>query len=51
MNIYVLLWALIFLLVGVASAIEPHDYFTWFLESMPALIGAGILWYLEGPGL
>jgi len=47
MNIYVLLWALIFLLVGVASAIEPHDYFTWFLESMPALIGAGILWYFR----
>ncbi|MFC3194393.1 DUF2238 domain-containing protein [Marinicella sediminis] len=47
MNIYVLLWALIFLLVGVASAIEPHDYFTWFLESLPALIGAGILWYFR----
>ncbi len=25
------------------SAIRPHDYFTWFLEVLPALLGIGIL--------
>jgi putative membrane protein len=25
------------------SAISPHDYFTWFLEVLPALLGIGIL--------
>lgn len=25
------------------SAIRPHDYFTWFLEVLPALLGLGIL--------
>jgi putative membrane protein len=25
------------------SAINPHDYFTWFLEVLPALLGLGIL--------
>ena len=25
------------------SAIHPHDYFTWMLEVMPAIIGAGVL--------
>ena len=25
------------------SAINPHDYFTWFLEVLPALIGAAVL--------
>lgn len=29
--------------VLVWSAIRPHDYFTWFLEVLPALIGVGIL--------
>lgn len=38
-------WILIFLVVLVWSAIGPHDYPTWFLEVLPALIGAGILWY------
>ena len=28
-----------FLLVLIWSAIAPHDYFTWFLEVFPALIG------------
>jgi putative membrane protein len=35
------------LLAGLAvlvwSAIHPHDYFTWFLEVVPALIGGAIL--------
>jgi putative membrane protein len=30
-------------LVLVWSAIRPHDYFTWFLEVLPALMGVGIL--------
>jgi putative membrane protein len=31
-------------LAGLAwSAIGPHDYFTWFLEVVPALIGGAIL--------
>jgi putative membrane protein len=25
------------------SAIRPHDYFTWFLEVFPAIIGAAVL--------
>jgi putative membrane protein len=29
--------------VLVWSAIRPHDYFTWFLEILPALLGVGIL--------
>lgn len=33
----------LFLLGLVLSAINPHDYFTWFLEVVPALIGAIIL--------
>ncbi len=38
----------IFLLVSLAgvlvwSAIKPHDYFTWFLEVLPALLAVGIL--------
>jgi len=27
----------------ILSAIKPHDYFTWFLEVIPAIIGAVIL--------
>ncbi len=30
-------------IVLVWSGIHPHDYFTWFLEVLPALIGVGIL--------
>jgi putative membrane protein len=29
----------VFCIVLVWSAIQPHDYFTWFLETFPALIG------------
>lgn len=25
------------------SAVRPHDYFTWFLEVVPAIIGLGLL--------
>ena len=31
------------LAVLVWSAIRPHDYFTWFLEVLPAILGIGIL--------
>jgi len=33
----------IFLAVLIWSAIRPHDYFTWFLEVVPALIGLAVL--------
>ncbi|MCB1844343.1 MAG: DUF2238 domain-containing protein, partial [Halioglobus sp.] len=39
-----ILWAGIFLAVLAWSAIRPHDYPTWLLEVVPALIGAAILW-------
>ncbi len=33
----------LFAIVLVWSAIRPHDYFTWFLEVFPALIGLVVL--------
>lgn len=42
MNKYRALLLSFLLLLGL-SAIRPHDYFTWFLEVLPALIGLGIL--------
>jgi putative membrane protein len=39
------LWAFVFISTFIWSAIEPKDYFTWFLEVLPALIGAGVLVY------
>jgi putative membrane protein len=47
MNKWALSWAAVFLAVTIASAIKPHDQFTWFLESIPALIGAVVLWYFR----
>jgi len=38
-------WMAVFLAVLAWSAVNPHDYPTWWLEVVPALIGAGILWY------
>ena len=38
-------WMSIFLAVLIWSAIGPHDYPTWWLEVLPALIGAGLVWY------
>lgn len=38
-------WAVVFAAVFAWSAVKPHDYPTWFLEVLPALIGAGVLWY------
>ena len=36
-------WIFIFFIILIWSAIEPVDYFTWFLEVFPALIGFIIL--------
>ena len=33
----------LFFIVLIWSAINPHDYFTWFLEVLPAIIGLLIL--------
>jgi putative membrane protein len=38
------LWLAIYFGVMVWSAINPHDYFTWFLEVAPALLGVLVLW-------
>ena len=38
-------WIAIFLVVFIWSGIGPHDYPTWFLEVLPAVIGAAIIWY------
>lgn len=38
-----LLWAGVFLLVLLWSGIEPKDRLTWFLEVLPALLGAAVL--------
>lgn len=37
------LWLAIFFLFLIWSAINPKDYYTWFLEVIPALIGLFIL--------
>jgi putative membrane protein len=38
------IWIAVFIAVLVWSAIDPKDFFTWMLEVLPALIGAGALW-------
>ena len=38
-----ILWLLIFFAVLIWSAIAPKDYFTWFLEVAPALLGLLVL--------
>jgi len=38
-------WIVVFVAVLVWSGINPHDYPTWWLEVLPALIGAAVLWY------
>ena len=37
------LWIIIFFAILIWSGINPKDYFTWFLEVLPALIGIIIL--------
>ena len=38
-------WIVIFLATFTWSAVNPHDYPTWFLEVFPAVLGAAVLWY------
>ena len=38
-------WISVFIAVFVWSGIGPHDYPTWFLEVLPAVLGALVLWY------
>ena len=38
-----ILWLAIFFSALVWSAVRPHDYFTWFMEVLPALIAIIIL--------
>ncbi|MBU0482591.1 MAG: DUF2238 domain-containing protein [Proteobacteria bacterium] len=38
------LWILIFFAALIWSGIQPKDYFTWFLEVVPALIAIVIMW-------
>ena len=43
------LWIVTYVTVFVWSAIDPKDYFTWFLEVLPAIIGAVLLlWTYSG---
>jgi len=38
-----ILWVLLWVMVFIWSAIHPKDYFTWFLEVLPAMIGMILL--------
>lgn len=38
-NLYSYLWVGIFSTVLIWSGIRPYDYFTWFLEVLPAVLG------------
>ena len=40
-----IIWMTIFAVVLVWSGIGPHDYPTWWLEVLPALIAAAVLWF------
>jgi putative membrane protein len=40
---YLMALIAIFVVVLAWSTINPHDYFTWFLEVIPAILGVGIL--------
>jgi len=41
--IQIRIWLIVFASVLVWSAIHPHDYFTWILEVLPALIAVVVL--------
>ncbi|QOD59579.1 DUF2238 domain-containing protein [Polaribacter haliotis] len=43
------IWITIFFSVLIWSAIKPYNYFTWFLEVSPAIIGFIVLWRTEKP--
>jgi len=36
-------WIVTFFLLLIWSAVKPHDYFTWFLEVFPAILGFVVL--------
>ena len=38
-------WIAIFVAVLAWSGINPHDYPTWWLEVLPAVVGGAVLWY------
>ena len=38
-----IVWVVIYLTALICSAIAPNDFYTWFLEVLPALLGAGVL--------
>jgi len=42
-----IIWLVVFFTVLFWSAINPKDYFTWFLEVFPALIGLMVLAWTE----
>ncbi len=44
-SVSLVVWAGVFVAVLAWSAVKPHDYPTWFLEVVPALIGAVVLWF------
>ncbi len=39
----IFIWAMVFIVVFAWSAWQPHDRYTWFLEVLPALVGALLL--------
>jgi len=39
----VILWLIIFCSILAWSAIRPHDYFTWFMEVLPALSAVSVM--------
>ena len=41
------IWIVIFCIILIWSGVNPYDYFTWFLEVAPALIGVYVLWKTE----
>lgn len=43
MNKSALVWLTVFIAVLLWSAWQPHDYFTWVLEVLPAVIALGVL--------
>lgn len=38
-----ILWLTVYFIVLIWSGINPKDYFTWFLEVLPALIGLAVM--------
>ncbi len=38
-----IVWLALYFIVLIWSAIRPADYFTWFLEVLPAILGLGII--------